>query len=81
MLDFANDYCKAVDSITANRDMKLCKFELDNSEWEVLVELCDTLKVCLGITMCQYFSVPHLFQLDSTGIHWNIPIRGFFIPV
>jgi len=26
----------------------------------------------------QYFSVPHLFQLDSSGFHWNIPMCEFF---
>ena len=46
MLDFAISYCSAIDTMTANRGLNLCKFELDNQEWIAAEKLRDTLKVC-----------------------------------
>ena len=47
MLQFALDYCPALDSITGNHDMKLRQYELDLEEWWIAKDLCDVLKVCL----------------------------------
>lgn len=46
MLRFAVDYRVAIDTITAERTMKLCDFELGKEEWKVAKELCEVLKVC-----------------------------------
>jgi collagenase-like PrtC family protease len=45
MLDFAISYREAIDALTANRLLKLRRFELDNEEWEVAERLRDTLQV------------------------------------
>ena len=45
MLDFAISYREAIDALTANRLLKLRRFELDNEEWEVAEWLRDTLRV------------------------------------
>ena len=45
MLDFAISYREAIDALTANRLLKLRRFELDNEEWEVAEQLRDTLRV------------------------------------
>ena len=45
MLDFAISYHEAIDALTANRLLKLRRFELDNEEWEVAERLRDTLRV------------------------------------
>jgi len=37
-----------------------------------------TLARGLAERLDQYFSVSHLFQLDSTVFHWNIPMCEFF---
>jgi len=48
MLKFAIEYHTAIATITADRDMKLRKFELGKEEWKVAEELCEVLKVrCL----------------------------------
>jgi len=39
MLDFAISYHEAIDALTANRLLKLRRFELDNEEWEVAERL------------------------------------------
>ena len=44
MLEFAIDYCVAIDGMTSNRDLR--KYELDNGEWVMATNLCNTLKVC-----------------------------------
>ena len=43
MLVFAHDYCKAIDELTGDRDMR--KYELDENEWELVEQLCNLLWV------------------------------------
>lgn len=43
MLNFAVDYRKAIDIMTAVRDLR--KYELDDEEWATAVNLRNTLKV------------------------------------
>lgn len=45
MLNFAIEYRVAIDAITAERNMKLRKYELGKEEWKVAKELCEVLKV------------------------------------
>ena len=45
MLDFATQYCAALDIMTADRDMNLRKFELTKKEWGMASELCEVLQV------------------------------------
>ena len=47
MLNFAIDYRAAIDAITCNHDLNLRKYELEDDEWVIAVNLCDTLKVCI----------------------------------
>jgi len=46
MLKFAIKYCLAIDTITAEHDMKLRDYKLGKEEWKVAEELCNVLKVC-----------------------------------
>ena len=48
MLDFSITYRSALDSMAANRDLNLRKFELDNEEWKAAEKLRDTLLVCFS---------------------------------
>lgn len=45
MVEFAIEYCAALDVMTADRDMNLRKFELSKREWGMVTELCEVLKV------------------------------------
>lgn len=45
MLKVALDYRTAIDDITVNKTLKLRRFELDEQEWEVVVNLLRVLKV------------------------------------
>ena len=45
MLDFAISYCSALDTVTADHDMKLRQFELSEEDWEMTAHLRDALKV------------------------------------
>jgi hypothetical protein len=45
MLDFAISYHSALDTVTADRDMKLRQFELSEEDWEMAAHLRDALKV------------------------------------
>lgn len=46
MLTFAYDYRDAINNITANREMKLREYEIDEDEWSIIKQLRDLLKVC-----------------------------------
>jgi hypothetical protein len=45
MVKMALKYCAAVDDITANKGLKLCKYELDDDDWEIVSDLLRVLKV------------------------------------
>ena len=45
MLEFALEYRGALDQICSERDMKLCQYELLESEWKVAKELSGVLTV------------------------------------
>ena len=45
MLDFAISYRSALDTVTADRDMKLRQFELSEEDWKMAAHLRDALKV------------------------------------
>jgi predicted Co/Zn/Cd cation transporter (cation efflux family) len=50
MVEFAAEYRAALDIMTADRDMKLRKFELSKKEWGMVTELCEVLQVCFYIS-------------------------------
>jgi hypothetical protein len=45
MLNFAYIYRDAYNELTSNRDMKMRKYEIEDSEWEIVKQLADVLKV------------------------------------
>jgi hypothetical protein len=47
MLLFAIKYRDAIDSVTADKSLKLRKFELDNDDWKVVQDLVSVLEVCI----------------------------------
>jgi len=49
MLDFALAYHVAIDKIMSNRDLNLHKHELQDDEWEVTENLCDSLKAHMSL--------------------------------
>jgi hypothetical protein len=54
MLKFALNYRAALDVITGERDMKLRKYELKDTEWHIASQLRDILDVssCLKLFYC-----------------------------
>jgi hypothetical protein len=45
MVKMALKYCAAVDDITANKGLKLHKYELDDDDWDIVLDLLHLLKV------------------------------------
>ena len=45
MLNFAYNYHAAYNELTDNRDMKIRKYEMEESNWEIVKQLADVLKV------------------------------------
>jgi len=45
MLQFAVKYRIAINSITADKTLKLCKYELDNDDWRIVNDLVSILEV------------------------------------
>ena len=50
MLEFAIEYRTGLDTMTADREMNLRKFELSKKEWSMASELCDVLQVSLYVS-------------------------------
>jgi hypothetical protein len=46
MLKFVLAYQVAIDKITADKDLKLRRYELDNDNWIIVEELVSVLEVC-----------------------------------
>ena len=46
VLRFAIIYQIAIDSIMADKSLKLHKFELDNDDWKIMNDLASVLEVC-----------------------------------
>jgi hypothetical protein len=46
MLDFAVEHITAINTMTADRDMKLRHYELSEGDWGIARQLRDVLKVC-----------------------------------
>ena len=51
MLFFAIKYRVAIDSIMADKMLKLRKFELNNDDWNIVGDLVAVLEVCLHDTI------------------------------
>jgi hypothetical protein len=47
MLNFAINYCAAIDTVTSNHDLNLRKYELADDEWVIAENLHNTLEVCI----------------------------------
>jgi hypothetical protein len=60
MLDFALEYRKAIDVLTADRQNKLRNYELSEREWTITKQLRDILKVS---------DVSNPWIADSSSMH------------
>jgi hypothetical protein len=49
MLSFALKYCAPIDAMTADKAIKLQKFELDVDEWAIIEDLVAVLQVKISI--------------------------------
>ncbi len=51
MMKVALKYRSAIDDITANKSLKLRKFELDNDDWKIIRDLLRVLKVRVPVSI------------------------------
>ena len=83
MLEFALEYRAALNTMTADRDMKLRQFELSKKEWAMASELCKALQVRpLSLRVCQLINLPY-FQIFKHGTLFfsrNTPSISTVIP-
>jgi hypothetical protein len=49
MMAFALEYRKPIDSITADKSLKLRKYELDNEGWGIIEQLVSVLQVSTAV--------------------------------
>jgi hypothetical protein len=54
MLVFALQYWKAINDIAGNKTASLHKYEPSEEEWQIAEQLCDTLKVHVGLADSEY---------------------------
>jgi hypothetical protein len=57
---FALEYRKPIDSITADKSLKLRRFELDNEGWGIIEQLVSVLQVRLFVFRRTYCMLTHV---------------------
>ena len=83
MLEFALEYCAALNTMTADQDMKLRQFELSKKEWAMASELCKALQVRpLSLRVCQLINLPYfqIFKHSTPFFSRNTPSISTVIP-
>ena len=55
MLTFAYTYRQAYNELTDNQGMKMRKYEVLDSEWEIVKQLANVLKVCTMLLLPFYY--------------------------
>jgi len=63
MLTFAYTYRQAYNELMDNQGMKMCKYEVLDSEWEIVKQLPNVLKVCTVLLLSFYYYY-HWLSLD-----------------
>jgi hypothetical protein len=63
MLNFAVNHRSAIDDITGDKSANLRKYELDDDEWIIALQLRDTLKVRV-ISVLTHFQIPTRLSPD-----------------
>jgi hypothetical protein len=79
MLEFALAFREALDTITSEKEMKLRKYEIDEQEWEIAGQLCEVLKVSLGLVipsvsyhaLCRCSRMQHRFSRETEFRTWR----------
>ena len=68
MAKVALKYRSAVDNITANKSLKLRKYELDDDDWKIIGDLLRVLKVGLPLYIERHFGtdLSHQIYKDAT---------------
>ena len=67
MLTVAFDYRIIINNVTGNKTLKLCQYELDDGDWEVVKDLLQVLKVSLY--PCRHTWKTQTLWLDVQGRH------------
>jgi hypothetical protein len=49
MIRVALEYRRPIDLVTADKGLKLRKYELDDEEWIIIKDLIDVLEVCFSL--------------------------------
>jgi hypothetical protein len=74
MLAFAVRYQSAIDDITGDKNANLRKFELNDNEWEIALELFETLKVSASFFFWKIIPI-RIATIDFQGC--NIILLSF----
>ena len=72
-MQFALKYRQPIDSITANKELKLRKYELDNDDWRIIEDLVAILEV-------RSLSSLHTGYANTSFLYSNIRKRRYFFP-
>ncbi|KAH9935427.1 uncharacterized protein B0H18DRAFT_868666, partial [Fomitopsis serialis] len=71
MSKFALEYRSTIDAITADKSLKLRKYELDKEEWLIVEELNVILKVNNLASMCKCSAIISYTPLAGEGHGWQ----------
>lgn len=65
MLKMALKYRTALDNVTADKALKLRKYELDEEDWQIVADLARVLKVCISNNIT--INVILILEIDLQG--------------
>jgi hypothetical protein len=71
MLNFAHAYYDMFNELTSNWDMKMRKYEIEDSEWEIVKQLADVLKVRAKFSNCFKISYMPLYIFKDATLFFS----------
>jgi hypothetical protein len=80
MLKFALEYHSIIDSVTGNKSLKLCQYELDDGDWDVIKDLLHVLKVTMS-PHCVTSKLNITARCTRTQLYFSLKIVLSLLPM
>ena len=80
MLKFALEYHSIIDSVTGNKSLKLCQYELDDGDWDVIKDLLRVLKVTMS-PHCVTSKLNITARCTRTRLYFSLKIVPSLLPM
>lgn len=71
LLEFAVEYRDVIDTLTSERGLELCDYEMDPEEWQLAKQLRDILKVSIQLSFAMFLihSLHRYLKMQQNSFH------------